>query len=588
MVVIDLRAHAVAEEANTPEPRTEEPPAAPTPPGEESPQRPVVPPADGEGAETTPPTTGDDAAPGPPPAAERQEPEQGPPPGTSRSVVQVVVKDPRGQHRRIGSGFVVHASHVVTAAHVVEDEDRISVVAPSEGAGRPEFVASVRHVASHADLALLVVEGLGLEPLTLAKDGFDVGRNVVSTGTWRAADAAESEPAGATTAESKGAVGEHRLLPATRDDAAVELLRHNAMIPAAGYGGPLLNDCGEVVGVNRGAPGTPRRALRRGEAPQDAVYAAGVTAIVGLLQPAGVTFTQTESSCADPVSVAQEEARRAERAEEEARRAKEDASRLAEEKEAEAAAKQAELDEARAERDAESAKVADLERQVEEAERTGAADAETLRADLEEAQADQEEAQRKVDRLDGEVQALERHIEGLEGQVEQGRQNLVITIVTAVAAVALLAIVAGVFYRRRSLELAHAQRQSASGQRDATFKRSLPNDLGGKQSADYLLTGSTGDGQTVSLKVPGSMLSSGVVIGRSPRNATFLIDDKTLSREHARLSTGGDGELGIEDLGTTNGTRLNGRDLQAGTATTVRDGDILDLGGVKLRVARQA
>ena len=385
MVVFDPWAQAVAEEANTSEPHIEEAPPVPTSPGEEPAERSADPPPDSEEAETTTPTTADDAANGLPPTVERGDSEQEPPEAV-RGIVQVLVKDPRGQRRRIGSGFVVQASHVVTAAHLVEDEDRISVVVPSEGAGRPELVARVRHVESHADLALLVVGGLELEPLILAKDGFDVGRNVVSTGFWDAADTAEPEAvsgvAGPTAVESKGAVGEHRLLPAARDGAAVELLRHNAMIPAAGYGGPLLNDCGEVVGVNRGSPETGRRALRRGEAPQGVVYAAGVTAVVGLLQPLDVTFTQTESSCADPLSVAQAEAEEARRAEGEARRAEEDASRLAEEKEEEAAAKQAELDRARAERDAESAKVADLQRRVEEAERTGAADAESLRDDL--------------------------------------------------------------------------------------------------------------------------------------------------------------------------------------------------------------
>ena len=582
LVVFELPGRA-AEDGDTSEPPTEEATTAPAPPGEEPAEQPEDSPVAGEGAETTEdaPAADDGPATELPPAAEEQAPDPRPSLEAGRGVVQVVVMSPRDEIRRRASGFVVQVGHVVTAAHVVEDEDRISVVVPSDGARTPELIARVRHVERHADLALLVVGGLELEPLVLAKDGFDVGRNVVSTGFWGTAQPESVSPgvASLSVVESKGAVGEHRLLPATRDDAAVELLRHNAMIPAAGYGGPLLNDCGEVVGVNRGSPETTRRALRRGEAPQGVVYAAGVTAVVGLLQPAGVPFTRTESSCTEPVAVARAEAEKARRAEEEARRAEEDASRLAEEKEAEAAAKQAELDRAREERDAESANVADLQRRLEEAERTGAEDAETLRSELEEAEASQEAAQQKVDRLDGEVQALER-------QVEEGQQNLVITIVIAVTAVVLLAIVAGVFYRRRSLELAYARQQAAGGQQQAPVGRPLPTHAA-QQIPDYLLTGTTGEGRPVSLKVPGNMLSSGVVLGRSPRNATFLIDDKTLSREHAKLSVDGDGELGIEDLGTTNGTRLNGRGLQPGTVTAIRNGDTLDLGGVQLQVARQ-
>ena len=594
IVVVDPHGQASAEEAGTAEPAVEEPVAAPAPPDEEpaEPEAPGDPSAATDGADATegPEATGDvPATAGPPPTAEGRDAAEVP--DAVHGVVQVLVMGERQETRRIGSGFVVQRNHVVTAAHLVEDEDNISVVVPSESAGRSEFVARVRHVARHADLALLVVNGLDLEPLVLAKDGFDIGRSVISTGFW---DVAASRPTSGSSApsaaESRGAVGEHRLLPATRDAAAVELLRHNAMIPAAGYGGPLLNDCGEVVGVNRGSPEVSRRALRRGEPPQNVVYAAGVTAIFGLLQPTGVTLARTESSCLDPVAVAQADADEARRAEEEARRAGDDAARRAAEKETEAAAKQAELDQAREELDAVDAHVEDLERRLAEAEGAGAEDA-ALQAQLEEARGNQDAAQQRVDGLEEEAEALNSIIEGLrrelEREAEKGRQNLVITTVVAVAAVLLLAIVAGVLYRRRSLELAHVRRRAAAGQPQGAYGRPLPNDASGEHGPDYLLTGTTGDGQTISLKIPGSMLSGGVVIGRSPRNANFLIDDKTLSREHARLSMLRDGELCIEDLGATNGTRVNSRELQPRVAATIRDGDTLDLGAVKLRVMRQ-
>ena len=589
MVVLDLQGPTMAEETGTSEVLAEEPPTTPTPSVEESAESSEDPPtapasepsAAGEGEEATeaPDAAGDvPATAGLPPAAEGQRPEESGT-GAVRGVVQVVVMGPGDEIRRTASGFVVQANHVVTAAHVVEDEDRISVVVPSEGAQRPMLVGRVGAVEKYADLALLVVGGLELEPLVLANDGFDVGRNVVSTGFWSTAEP-ESVPG---VADTRGAVGEHRLLPATRDGAAVPLLRHNAMIPAAGYGGPLLNDCGEVVGVNRGSPETSRRALRRGQAPQGVVYAAGVTAIVHLLQPAGVTFTRTETSCPDRVTVAQAEA---ERAAEEARRAEDDAARLAEEKEAEVAAKQAELDQAREEQDAANAAVADLERRLKEAERTGAEDAESLRAELEDARGNQDAARQRVNGLEGEVQALERVVEELEGQVEKGRQNLVITIVTAVAAVLLLTVVGGVFYRRRSLELARARQQAVAGQRKEHGDGARLRETSGADGPGYLLTGKTGDGNAVSLKVLGSMVASGVVIGRSPRNALLLIDDKTLSREHARLFEGRDGVLNVEDLGTTNGTRVNGRQLQPGRGEPLRSGDTLQLGEVTLRLTR--
>lgn len=582
MAVLDIQGHAVAREADVHRNPNWTSRTTPTPPIEPAePEDPSTPSesAVGEVGGTTEVPQADADAPAttePPPAAEGRTPEEAPAP--ARGIVQVVVMGTGNESRRTASGFVVQANHVVTAAHVVEDEDRISVVVPSEGAQRPMLVARVGAVETYADLALLVVGGLDLEPLVLAYDGFDVERNVVSAGFWDAADP-ESLP---SIAETRGAVGEHHLLPETRDDAAVALLRHNAMIPAAGYGGPLLNDCGEVVGVNRGSPETSRRALRRGQAPQGEVYAAGVTAIIRLLQPAGVTFTRTESSCPDPVAVAQAEA---ERAAEQARLAEEDAARLAEEKEAEIAAKEAERDQAREALEVADAAAADLERQLEEAERTGAEVAESLRAELEEALGTREAAQQRVDGLAGEAQALEQVVEGLEGQVEKGRQNLVIIIVIAVVAMLLLAVVGGVFYRRRSLELAYVRQQAVAGQRQAPDRAHL-GDASDVDGSAYLLTGETGDGDAVSLKVSGDMVANGVVIGRSPRNALLLIDDKTLSREHARLFEGRDGVLNIEDLGTTNGTSVNGRRIQPGSREPLRAGDMLQLGEVTLRLTR--
>ena len=583
VVAFAAQGTAAAEEAGAPEVLAEEPTAAPAPTVEEQAEPPEdpsvasVPSVEGQEATEVPEAAGNaPATDQAPPVAEGQGQEEALAPEPVRGIVRVVVMGAGDEVRRIASGFVVQANRVVTAAHVVEDEDRISVVVPSEGGQSPMLVARVGAVEEYADLALLFVGGLELEPLVLANDGFDVGRSVVSTGFWSTADP-ESVPGVADT--RGGAVGEHHDLPATRDDAAVALLRHNAMIPIPGYGGPLLNDCGEVVGVNRGSPEASRRALRRGQAPQDVVYAAGVTAIVRLLQPRGVTFTRTESSCLDRIAVARAEA---EREAEEKREVEEDAARLAEEKEAEVAAKQAELDQAREAKEAAEARVADLERRSSEAERTGAADAESLRAELAEARTNQEAAVDRVGELEGEFQALQRVAESLESQVERGRQTLATAIAIAVAAVLLLTVVGGVFYRRRSLELAYVRQQAVAG-RQAPDRARLGDRVTGP---DYLLTGETGDGNAVSLKVPGDMVASGVVIGRSPRNALLLIDDKTLSREHARLFAERDGVLNIEDLGTTNGTRVNGRRLQPGSGAPLRNGDVLQLGEVTLRLTR--
>jgi len=79
------------------------------------------------------------------------------------------------------------------------------------------------------------------------------------------------------------------------------------------------------------------------------------------------------------------------------------------------------------------------------------------------------------------------------------------------------------------------------------------------------------------------MLVTGpVVIGRSP-GADIVINAGYVSGRHARFSLIGD-KLLIEDLGSTNGTQLNGQTI-AGIAA-LSEGDIVAIGDVTIRIGR--
>jgi hypothetical protein len=54
--------------------------------------------------------------------------------------------------------------------------------------------------------------------------------------------------------------------------------------------------------------------------------------------------------------------------------------------------------------------------------------------------------------------------------------------------------------------------------------------------------------------------------------------DPALSRRHAVLRRGDDGTYAIEDLGSTNGTEVNGRPIAAGEPVALGDGDRVHLG----------
>ena len=510
------------------------------------------------------------------------------------SIVQIVIMGENGEVNRVGSGFVVAAGgQVLTAAHLVLNESRIIVAPLATGA---ELVARIIHSNERSDLALLAVNGLGLSPLQLATDGFAPGRLVYSAGVWNpsgesllVASADELVP----VAIAGGAVGEHIEIPAEADTPAVGLIQHNAMIPAAGYGGPLLNECGEVAGVNRGSPDMPVWRLRRGQAPEGVVYAANVAAIAGLLQPAGIAFAQSETSCAEARAVAQAQAEQAQTQAEQAQTQADQAQTQAEQAQAQAeqaqaqaddAARQAEekgqqLEQRQQELEAAAARVSDLEEQYQEAVRTGAAEAESLRTNLDGARGERDIAQAAVASLENDLAALQAQ----RTQEAEAEQRRLIAIVTAAVFVVLLVVIVAVLaHRKRLQELAHAQQQAVHARQEAQRARAeahVPD------FPDCLLSGKTGEGRSVSVKMPGSLLAGdGVVVGRSPRHSTFLVDDETMSREHARFFAEDD-SLCIEDLGTTNGTQVNGRRVQPRTSTPLREGDVVELGAVRMQVA---
>ncbi|HKC50121.1 MAG TPA: transglycosylase SLT domain-containing protein [Myxococcota bacterium] len=65
-----------------------------------------------------------------------------------------------------------------------------------------------------------------------------------------------------------------------------------------------------------------------------------------------------------------------------------------------------------------------------------------------------------------------------------------------------------------------------------------------------------------------------LVLGRDP-GCDWVVDDARVSREHARIAPG-EGEHVLEDLGSRNGTRVNGQPVAG--AVVLRDGDLVDLG----------
>jgi predicted component of type VI protein secretion system len=73
-----------------------------------------------------------------------------------------------------------------------------------------------------------------------------------------------------------------------------------------------------------------------------------------------------------------------------------------------------------------------------------------------------------------------------------------------------------------------------------------------------------------------------LVIGRHAEGPGRLADDEEISRSHARITCDASGFCAIEDLGSTNGTFVNG--LRISVPRTLSEGDTIEIGGTTLVV----
>jgi len=73
-----------------------------------------------------------------------------------------------------------------------------------------------------------------------------------------------------------------------------------------------------------------------------------------------------------------------------------------------------------------------------------------------------------------------------------------------------------------------------------------------------------------------------ILLGRGLK-CDLLFDAEGVSRKHAKITFFEDGSVTLYDLGSRNGTRVNGRPIEI---HTLRDGDVIDLGSVRLRFGR--
>ncbi|HWU48269.1 MAG TPA: serine protease [Asticcacaulis sp.] len=156
----------------------------------------------------------------------------------------------------MGSGFVVAPGYIVTNYHVVEAPPEASSVdiyiVPHKDTGAGYQQVKLVKPWVEGDLALLAAPNLKIDPLSLYLTPYKNER-VVAMGYPDVTDhllnrsgTALLEPADAYVTQGSIAL----FASSNPDGSRVDTLFHTAPINHGNSGGPLLNECGQVVGVN--------------------------------------------------------------------------------------------------------------------------------------------------------------------------------------------------------------------------------------------------------------------------------------------------------------------------------------------------
>ena len=415
------------------------------------------------------------------------------------------------------SGLAAGDGLVVTNAQMLRGAETIVVVTPG---GAQEFAAELRSLDERSGVAILAADGLDAGGARFALDdpGADPEQgDVVHVPLFAGDGLIDAVPARGLIAELR------RLEPDLQGERALLLYRHNAAVRAREYGMPMLNDCGEVVGLIRPDPDLSLRALNDREGPGESTFGVGGAevrrALVELgtaVRTAGAPCPNADATVAQQAALArqfEDDARRAQEAADAARREAEEARTRAAEAQRWASALQADAAASAAERDA------------------AREEAETLQVAAEEQEAELDDLERRADAARAQAQEAGRRV----AQLERERRLFW----SALGAGAVVLLVVGLVSWRRLRQRRHQLAESEAARRETEDRLAAAVT---PAAFSCLLEGADADGRNVVLRIDAAQLGSpeGVVVGRNPERAGVVLDHAEASRRHFRLAAHGD------------------------------------------------
>jgi S1-C subfamily serine protease len=219
------------------------------------------------------------------------------------SIVRIIVEGPVGA---VGaSGFVVSTKgYITTAYHVVEPHIEAGwnlFVVVSGATPEARRVATVVQAYPDEDLAVLKVESLDRPAIPLIDSDTDTltkGMTVFAIGY---PGAGERLGADSGTSFTAGMANRIFIGAWTRDGPRIRIIQHSAATNPGNSGGPIVNSCGQVVGVNTEREVamviTPTGLPIVYDVIQGVFFASHVSVLVEKLKALGIPYNGTQKVC---------------------------------------------------------------------------------------------------------------------------------------------------------------------------------------------------------------------------------------------------------------------------------------------------
>ena len=461
----------------------------------------------------------------------------------------VVVKDGPGNESKQAPGFgISDLGHIVTYAGPLGSKPSY-LVSNAEGQ-----IFSADRLAADEKTGLLILKlsgsGHGVTALNFAKTALQAAAPLYAV-TFNPSGPERFTPVAGTVTQLLTADGS-------------QIITHNALFSPESAGTPLLNRCYEAVGVNvlqkQGVFQTELDPTEQGIA--QSIASASLSRILAAL---GLPLPVVETEC---LSLEEETRQKLEQAQQEKEAALQQEKEAAEEQAREAA------EQARRKEEALQREKAAVEEQAREAATQAAAERQRI----------EEETRRQLEQSQQEQEAAEEQAQAAQQQARQTqqRQHQILLYASIAGGLLLLGIVVALWSKRRRLRAAEQEQQRLSGNVDrmqSELSEASERDRLRSSAPDVFIEGTA---PPIALKIPGaSLVEPGAIVGRSPSESTFVINHEQISRRHFRLVLVSQ-QIMIEDLGSTNGTSVDGVPLEPGNQTPAREGSRLALGDLEL------